>query len=74
MESIVICELYLLSVLAQVPSPEFLKRTDTRTYVHAIFFRICAKFKFLLRKLAKTGTIHIFGTVLKSFFKSNMFL
>ena len=42
---------------------ELLKRTDTRTHVHAKFSRICAKFKFLNAKLAKQALFHIFGTI-----------
>ena len=42
--------------------PELLKRTDTRTHVHAKFSRISAKFKLLNAELAKQALFHIFGT------------
>ena len=45
------------------PTPELLKRTDTRTHVRAKFSRLCAKFKLLNAELAKQALFHIFGTI-----------
>ena len=57
-----------------LPTPELLKRMDTRTHVCAKFSRIRAKFKLLDMELAKQELFHICGTIWLGFFKSYRFL
>ena len=59
--------LYSFSDLTGLFLTEFLKHTDTRTNVRAIFFRICAKFGLLNAGLAKQALFHIFCTILQCF-------